>query len=89
MSGGRDEVEARVDAGVVVAGEEALHLQLLLEVHLELRVDVVHDHLCTKPNRIMAGLAKALVPLVFVELVAEAGGLDHAQLHAHAALHDL
>lgn len=46
-----DEVQAGVDARVVVVVERALDLQFFLEVGLELRVDVVHHVLVTgKPN---------------------------------------
>lgn len=43
MSRRGDEVQADVDPGVVVVEERTLDLQLLLEVVLKLRVDVVHD----------------------------------------------
>ena len=41
----RDEVEADVDPRVVVLGDVAPDLELLLEVRLELGVDVVDDRL--------------------------------------------
>ena len=41
----RDEVEADVDPGVVVLGDVAPDLELLLEIRLELGVDVVDDRL--------------------------------------------
>ena len=47
MSCGSDEVQADVDASVVVVEEGALNLQLLLKVVLKLCVDVVHDGLIT------------------------------------------
>lgn len=43
MSRRGDEIQADVDPGVVVVEERTLDLQLLLEVVLKLRVDVVHD----------------------------------------------
>lgn len=46
-----DEVQAGVDARVVVVVERALDLQFFLEVGLELRVDVVH-HVLVTGNRI-------------------------------------
>lgn len=42
MSGRGDEVQAGVDARVVVVVQRALDLQLFLQVGLELRVDVIH-----------------------------------------------
>ena len=47
MTGGRDEVQAGVDARVVVAVHGALNLELLLEEVLKLFVDVFHDGLVT------------------------------------------
>ena len=47
VSCGSDEVQADVDASVVVVEEGALDLQLLLKVVLKLGVDVVHDRLIT------------------------------------------
>ena len=44
---GRDEVEAGVDARVVVAVKGALDLQLLLQVALKLTINVVHHRLVT------------------------------------------
>lgn len=52
MSGGGDEVQADVDAGVVVVEERALDLQLLLQVVLKLRVDVVHNGLVTGAEQV-------------------------------------
>lgn len=43
MSRRGDEIQADVDPGVVVVEERTLDLQLLLEVVLKLRVDVVHN----------------------------------------------
>ena len=48
MACGCDEVETHVYARVVVRVERALHLELLLKVHLKLLVNVVHDRLGTK-----------------------------------------
>lgn len=42
---GRDEVQAGVDSGVVVAVQHPADLQLLLQVGLELGVDEFHDGL--------------------------------------------
>lgn len=50
MARGSDEVQADVDSGVVVVMEGPLDLQLLLEVVLELRVDVIHDGLVAADN---------------------------------------
>lgn len=42
MSGRGDEVQAGVDARVMIVVQRALDLQLFLQVGLELRVDVIH-----------------------------------------------
>ena len=44
---GGDEVEAHVDPWVMEGGEISLDLQLLLQVALKLRIDVIHDRLKT------------------------------------------
>lgn len=42
---GADEVQADVQPAVVVGAQRAFDLELLLEVSLELRVDIVHHSL--------------------------------------------
>ena len=54
---GGDEVEADVDARVVVVEERSLDLQLLLQIVLELGVDVVHDGLVAVGERQADGLS--------------------------------
>lgn len=56
MSCGSDEVQASVDAGVMVAVQGALDLQLLLEVCLKLGVDKLHNRLVAGRGR--GGAAK-------------------------------
>lgn len=43
MSRRSDKVQASVDAGVMVAVQRALDLQLLLEVRFELGIDELHN----------------------------------------------
>lgn len=45
VSCGSDEVQASMDAGVMVAVQGALDLQLLLEIRLKLGVDELHNGL--------------------------------------------
>jgi len=69
-----DEVEADMDAAVVVHGEVPLNLQLLLQEGLELAVDVVEDG------------AEAVL---LVDLVAVADGVDEGELEVDVALLEL
>ncbi len=69
-----DEVEADVDAAVVVHGEVPLNLQLLLQEGLELAVDVVEDG------------AEAVL---LVDLIAVADGVDEGELEVDVALLEL
>ena len=55
---GGDEVQADVDARVVVVEERSLDLQLLLQIVLELGVDVVHDGLVAVCEKQALGRSK-------------------------------
>ena len=51
MAGGGDEVEARVDPGVMVVEERPLDLQFLLQVGLKLGIDIFHDRLIARMQK--------------------------------------
>lgn len=66
-----NEIEADVDASVVVGGQRALDLELFLQVRLELSVDVVDN---------------SFVAVLLVNLVTVANGIDDGELEAHVGL---
>lgn len=63
MSGGRDEVQAGVDARVMVAVQCALDFQLLLQIRLELGIDELHDGLVTVDQKRWVKCIERLVRL--------------------------
>ena len=71
MACGGDEVEAEVDASIVVGDKLSLDLQLFLDIGLELLVDVIQD-----------GLAAVLL----VDLVAVARRAHDSEAQLHIAL---
>jgi hypothetical protein len=66
-----NEVEADVDASVVVGGQRAFDLELLLQVRLKLCVNVVNN---------------SLVAVLLVNLVSVANRIDNGQFEPHVGL---
>lgn len=51
MSSGRNEIEARMDPGVVVVEERTFDLQFLLQVGLKLGIDIFHYRLIARMQK--------------------------------------
>ena len=53
MASGGDEVETRVDPGVMVVEERTFDLQFLLQVGLKLGIDIFHDRLVARMQKMV------------------------------------